>query len=74
MGKWFLTGCLIITVGTYGLLHRQACGIGTLTGPKALSGLVFGECGFLWLLLHPSHPSPAPLCGAACFRSGLVYV
>lgn len=48
--------CLIITAGTYGLLHRWACGIGTLTGPKALSGLASGECGFL--LHHLYLPLP----------------
>lgn len=68
MGKWFLTVCLIITVGTCSLLGRQERGVGTITGPQALSGLAFGEYGFLLRLLCPSHPCPASLCGATCFR------
>lgn len=51
--------------------YRWACSIGTHTGPRALFGLAFGECGFLHLL-YLSYSSPPPLYGAACFRNRFI--
>ena len=71
-GKWSLTLCLTITVGSYGLSHRWACGVVLLQAPKLCRvwGLVNVDSSCFLLTPHtvPFSLPPPHFHGATCFR------